>query len=227
MRLDRLLVERGHGSRREVTGLLRRGRVRLGDEVLRDPRHAVSADVVLLVDDQPSAPLPRLVAWHKPVGVLTAHRDPWGREGLDEALPVELRRLHPVGRLDLDTSGLLLLSSDGALTQHLLHPRRAVPRTYEATIAVDPPADLVDRLAAGVETAEGVHTAQVEALVGRVVRLTVAEGRHRMVRRMLHNAGASVIALHRVAYGPFELGELAVGAWRVLDAALLERPHQP
>lgn len=207
--------------------LLRQGRVHLEGVVVRDPRHPVSEDVVVAVDGVESTPPPRLVAWHKPVGVLTTVRDPWGREGLDQALPPALRLLHPVGRLDKDTSGLLLLSSDGGLTQWLLHPKRALPRTYEAEVDRDPPVDLAERLAAGVATAEGVHVATVASVQGRTVRLTVTEGRHRMVRRLLHNAGASVLALHRLAYGPYALGTLAPGAWRVEDATAVRPDHQP
>lgn len=215
MRLDRLLVSRGLGSRREVEALVRRGRVLREGVAQRDPSTSVDEDVSLVVDGVVSLPLPLLLAWHKPVGVLTTLRDPWGREGVDAVLPEAWRDLyHPVGRLDADTSGLLLFSRDGALTQHLLHPRRAVPRTYRATVDVDPPAELVSRLAAGVETAEGTFTADVVSIVGRDVTLTVTEGKHRMVRRMLHNAGASVVALHRLSYGAVVLGELGEGEWR-------------
>lgn len=218
MRLDRVLVGRGFGSRKEVELLIRRGRVRLGGEQVKDPSFHVDEDAAIVVEGVRSEPvvLPTLVAWHKPVGVLTTLRDPWGREGVDDVLPEPWRgKLHPVGRLDADTSGLLLFSSDGALTQRLLNPRHAVPRTYVATVEVDPPADLVQRIAAGVETAEGVFTGLISAIDGREVTITVTEGKHRMVRRMLHNAGASVASLRRIAYGDVVLGDLAPAAWRV------------
>lgn len=217
MRLDHLLVDRGHGSRRTVTALIRDGAVQRDGVVLTDPATDVPDDVVLVVDGEPSARLPWLLAWHKPVGVLSTLRDPWGREGLERALPEAWRGYHPVGRLDQDTSGLLLFSRDGALTQWLLHPKRAVPRTYVATVEVDPAPGLADLLASGVPTAEGTFTAKVESVVGRDVTLTVTEGKHRMVRRMLANAGAPVAALHRVRYGPIALGDLPVGACRPED----------
>lgn len=213
MRLDRLLAERGFGSRKEVARLLRRGAVRVGDEVVRDPRRAVADDALLEVAGQISLPLPVLLRWHKPAGVLTTVRDPWGREGLEAALPPGFSEaFHAVGRLDRDTSGLLLLSRDGALTQRVLHPKRAVPRTYVATVSQVPPA-LAERLALGVETAEGTFTGHVDAIDGRDVKITVTEGKHRMVRRMLANAGAPVEALHRMSFGPVTVEGLAAGAF--------------
>ena len=128
--------------------------------------------------------------------------------------PLWRGRLHPVGRLDADTTGLLPFCADGAITQHLLHPRRAYEREYTATVEPAPREGLAALLAAGVRTADGVHTARVVSIVGSDVRLVVTEGRHRMVRRMLANAGHPVIALHRLRFGPFELGPLPVGEWR-------------
>ncbi len=215
MRLDQLLVARGVGSRRQVGRLITKGAITYQGSVLTQPEHDLPDDAVFEVFGETNAPLPLLLAWHKPVGVLSTLRDPWGREGLDQVLPEAwLDHYHPVGRLDADTAGLLLFSRDGALTQWLLHPKRAVPRTYVATIEVDPPPELTARLTAGVETGEGVFTATVRWIEGREVCLTVVEGKHRMVRRMLHNAGASVAALRRIAYGPIELGDLAPGALR-------------
>jgi 23S rRNA pseudouridine2605 synthase len=224
MRLDRLLVARGLGSRREVTALIRRGAVQVGAEAVRDPDRHVAEDAAIAVHGEVVSAPPVLVAWHKPVGVLSTVRDPWGREGLEQALPAAWQAtLHPVGRLDLDTSGLLLFSSDGQLTQHLLHPKRAVPRTYLATVEREPPDDLKERLAQGVETALGVFQAEVLAVEGRVVRLVVREGRHRMVRRLLHNAGAPVVALHRLSYGVVGLGDLPERQARVVDAELVQQ----
>ena len=143
------------------------------EQVARDPSMHVQEDAVLSLRGEPLLALPRLLAWHKPVGVLSTLRDPWGREGLEGALPPHLAgRFHAVGRLDKDTSGLLLFSRDGKLTQYLLHPRRQIPRTYRATIDVDPPADLVRRLAEGVETALGCFSGIIEGIEGRVGFLT-------------------------------------------------------
>lgn len=233
IRLDRLLVARGVGGRRDVQRLIKRGEVSLEGEPIRRPEHKVSADIVLSIGSETSAPLPDLLIYHKPTGQLSTLRDPWGRLGLDHVLPEAWRAtFHPVGRLDADTSGLLLFSSRGDLTQRLLHPKHALPRTYRAHIAALP-ADLEARLSGGVETALGTFTAQVEGVESlegdlifdgvkacAVVTLTVAEGKHRMVRRMLHNAGASVLALHRTHYGSIALDSLEEGALR--EASRLE-----
>jgi len=235
VRLDRLLAERGCGGRKETQRLIRRGHVRVdGAEVLSIDLK-VRPDARLEVDGEPCDPPPAVVAYHKPLHQLSALRDPWGRAGLDYALPPRWREaLHPVGRLDADTTGLLLFSADGALTQRLLHPRRAVERAYVAAVAALPE-DLGARLAAGVETSLGVFVGRLEARAAAVspalaaslepsavaageVRVAVTEGKHRMVRRMLHNAGASVLALHRVRFGGVELGALAPGGWRALSA---------
>lgn len=222
MRLDRLLVGLGLGSRKEVGQLVRRGRVQVGDALLFDPSAHVDPEARISVDGESVRALPRVVAWHKPVGVQCTMSDPWGRLDLSAVLPERWRAaLHPVGRLDADTSGLLLFSSDGQLTQALLHPKRAVPRRYVATVDVDPPGDLPERLADGVLTSLGSFAGEVVAVRGRDVELIVTEGKHRMVRRMLHNAGASVVALHRVAYGPVELGELALGEVREVSDAFV------
>jgi len=142
--------------------------------------------------------------------------DPYGRPSLTTVAGDLLDAgLHPVGRLDAETDGLLLFARDGAVTQHLLHPKRAVPRVYVATVSPPPdPVALAARFAAGVSTSEGTFTADLRACDGDRVTLAVTEGRHRMVRRMLANAGHPVTKLRRIAFGAFELGDLPPGAWR-------------
>lgn len=215
MRLDRLLGERGIESRKEARYLVGRGRVTVNGTLATGPEMKVEEDAEILIDDAPLLALPILLAWHKPAGIVSTLQDPWGRRTLAEVLPEAWRtRFHPVGRLDAETTGLLLFSRDGALTQRLLHPKRAVPRTYKARVARETVPSLVARLAAGVETAEGVFTAEVLEMNGDLVTLTVREGRHRMVRRMLHNAGFSVLELTRVAFGSVALGDLPEGEAR-------------
>jgi len=221
MRLDRWLSEAGLGSRREVSELVRRRRVEVDGVVVHDPGARVEASARVRVDGAPvgerDRALATLLAFHKPTGVLTALRDPWGRPGLESALDAQtLRHWHPVGRLDLDTSGLLLLSADGAITQRLLHPRRAIEREYRATVEGEPPPDLGRRLADGVQTAEGVFPARLVSVDPPDVHLAVCEGKHRMVRRILANVGLPVVALHRLRYGTVFLGDLAPGAVRAL-----------
>ncbi len=242
LRLDRLLVSRGLGNRRDMQKLIRRGYVLCKDEVLKDPSMQVSVQASLIVDGELSEALPELIAYHKPLHQLSTLRDPWGRSGLDFVLPQQWREsLHPVGRLDADTSGLLLFSSSGTLTQFLLHPKRLLPRRYRAVVA-GLPKDLAQSLHNGVETSLGVFTAtldqqevyeeaqhrdlvetDVESQEAQgVVWLSVTEGKHRMVRRMLHNAGASVLALHRESYGAIELGDLKVGDYRLVTEESLQ-----
>lgn len=189
--------------------------------MVRDPGARVDGTVAL--DGTPLGAPPRLAVFHKPVGVQSTVGDPRGRISLAEvAAPLLALGLHPVGRLDADTSGLLPFSGDGRITQRLLHPRHGVEKVYVALVEGVPGAGLVQRLATGVETALGVHTARVLAIDGHRVELAVTEGKHRMVRRMLANCGHPVTALHRVAMGPLRLGDLAPGASRPATDAELE-----
>ena len=136
MRLDHLLVSRGLGNRRDIQKLIRRGYVSCDGSVLNNPSDQVKVNISLMVDGVLSEPLPELLAYHKPIRQLSTLRDPWGRNGLDYVLPKQWREsLHPVGRLDADTSGLLLFGSNGSLTQYLLHPKRLLPRRYRAVVA--------------------------------------------------------------------------------------------
>jgi 23S rRNA pseudouridine2605 synthase len=220
-RLDRRLSELSGLSRRDASVAIRGGRVTLGGELERDPTARRAGDLAL--DGQPLVPPPRLALFHKPVGVHSTIRDDHGRPSLGtEAGELVALGLHPVGRLDADTDGLLLFSSDGALTQHLLHPRRALERIYLATVEGALHPGLADVLREGVQTSDGVFTARVISLEGDRVTLAVTEGKHRMVRRMLANAGHPVVGLRRLAYGPFRLDELPPGAWRPATAAELE-----
>jgi 23S rRNA pseudouridine2605 synthase len=215
MTLLRTLAQRAGLSRREATRYILQGRVEVDGQICLDPARPVSEDAALVLDDRPLQRPPRMALLHKPIGVHSTVGDPQGRPSL-EGMARELLEmgLHPVGRLDADTDGLLLFSGDGALTQRLLHPRRAIPRTYRATVEPSPDPSLSERLASGVRTADGVFCAQVLALQGDTVTLTVTEGKHRMVRRMLANAGHPVLALRRLQFGPFVLGDLAPGQWR-------------
>ncbi len=213
-----MVSERTGRSRADAGRVIRRGRVTVSGEVVRDPGARIADGAALALDgealDARPAP-PRLVLFHKPLGVVSTLDDEAGRPSLLTAARalVDLG-LHPVGRLDADTDGLLLWSAEGPLTQHLLHPRRAIPRTYLATVEGHPGPALREVLAAGVRTADGVFAGEVLALDGDRVTVRVTEGKHRMVRRMLANAGFPVVALRRLSYGPFVLGDLAAGDWR-------------
>ncbi|MAD60391.1 MAG: hypothetical protein CMH49_02605 [Myxococcales bacterium] len=242
LRLDRLLVSRGLGNRRDMQKLIRRGYVLCDGSVINNPSMQVSIQAVLMVDGELSEALPELIVYYKPLHQLSTLRDPWGRSGLDYVLPKQWREsLHPVGRLDADTSGLLLFSSNGSLTQYLLHPKRLLPRRYRAVVTALPE-NLAKILNNGVETSLGVFTAILEKQepydkiqhrhlvtsdleaqdAGGIVWVSVTEGKHRMVRRMLHNAGASVLALHRESYGSVELGDLKEGEYKLVGEEVLQ-----
>ncbi len=214
-RLDKILAGRGLGTRHEVRALVKRRLVTVDGEVVRDFGLKVDPAADIRFQGDPVAAIPVLVLFHKPSGVVSTMDDDWGRTSLVGALPERWEgRLHPVGRLDADTTGLLLFSADGQITQRLLHPRRGIEREYRATVEGAPDPSLVDRLAAGIETAEGLACARVTHIEADEVRLVVTEGKHRMVRRMLANAGHPVLALHRVRYGEVHLGALPEGEVR-------------
>lgn len=215
MRLDKLLVDRGVGARTRVRQLVRKGAVTVQGVLVRDPGLAVDPDAVVTVGGRTVARPPDLAVLHKPAGVHSTVGDPMGRANLADVAEELLEMgLHPVGRLDHDSTGLLPFVRDGAITQRLLHPRHEVEKEYVATVENPVPAGLGAILAAGVRTGDGVHVAQLVGVDGQQVRLIVREGKHRMVRRMLNNVGLPVVALHRVRFGALELGDLPAGEWR-------------
>ena len=198
--------------------MIKSGRVRVENTAVRSPSTKFPENCPITVDGEPVLSVPLLMAYYKPLGVLSAMGDPSGRPTLLEAVPPEWTRmgLHPVGRLDADTTGLLLFSSDGQLTQRLLSPSRGVEREYVARVEGDATrAGLAAELAAGVETSEGAFPAKLlEAKEGEV-RLSVMEGKYRMVRRILANSGHPVTALHRVRYGAVILNDLGLAEGEV------------
>jgi 23S rRNA pseudouridine2605 synthase len=228
VRLAKHLAHAGVASRRSAEALIAAGRVRVDGELVRDPARDVDERNHVEVDDRPLAgPEPRVVyALHKPVGVLSTARDTHGRPTVLELLD-ERRRLYPVGRLDADTSGLILLTNDGELANRLTHPRYEVPRTYRARIAGGPPgAGALNTLRAGVELEDGpTAPARVRVLpgAGDELELTIREGRNHQVRRMCAAVGHPVLALRRIAFGPLRLGDLAPGAHRRLGEAELRK----
>lgn len=223
-RLDKLVADRSTLGRREARVRVRQGRVqvqRAGEEPARvkDPGKAVPESASVFLDGLLLRVPPELALFHKPVGVVSTTSDPRGRPCLgdpDVAGDLLAMGLHPVGRLDADTDGLLPFSRHGAWTQHLLHPRHAVEKVYTATVEGALQADIEAALAAGVRTSEGVHTARLVELEPELARITLAvtEGRHRMVRRMLANLGHPVVSLRRLSFGAMDLGELPAGSWR-------------
>lgn len=235
LRLNKLLADRGVAARRKCDGLIADGQVKVDGEVVQEPGARVDPELQKVTVG--GRPLPELeprvyYALHKPVGVLTTLSDPAGRRTVREFLPARGPRVFPVGRLDGDTSGLLLVTSDGALAHRLMHPRYEIPKTYWLSLACPPTPRQLAQLGLGVEFAPGEtsRSAQVEVVKrmgeGTVVSLTLCEGRNRQVRRMCEAVGVELLALERVRVGPVELGDQPAGTLRRLtreEVAALRR----
>ena len=224
MRLAKYLAHSGVASRRRSEELIAAGRVRVGGGVVRDPALAVDASSGVEVDGRPVAPeTPEVWAVNKPVGVISTAREPGARTAVVELVD-SARRLYPVGRLDADSSGLILVTNDGELANRLMHPRYEVPRTYRAALTRSPSKAELSRLRDGVELDDGrTAPAEVRRLAPRTLELTIREGRNRQVRRMIEAIGHRVRALERVRIGPLRLGRLAPGTSRRLKAAEVDR----
>jgi 23S rRNA pseudouridine2605 synthase len=226
MRLAKYLANAGVASRRAAETVIAAGRVRVDGELVRDPARDVTERNRVTVDGCALAgPEARVVyALHKPLGVVSTARDPGGRATVVGLVPAEGLRLYPVGRLDADSSGLILLTNDGELANRLTHPRFEVEKTYRATLGGGPVGDGVLRaLRRGVELEDGpTAPARVRRIGRSLIEITISEGRNRQVRRMCEAAGRPVLALERVAFGPLRLGGLAAGEHRRLTERELE-----
>jgi 23S rRNA pseudouridine2605 synthase len=227
VRLAKYLAHAGVASRRASEQLVFAGRVTVGDEVVRDPARDVDGSIPVSVDGRHvrvSNGQRAVYAVHKPRGVVSTARDPQGRPTIVSLVP-SARRLYPVGRLDADTTGLILLTDDGELAHRLTHPSFEVPRTYHAKVRHPPVREeALRRLREGVELDDGqTLPARVKRLCADRVELTIREGRKRQVRRMLEAVGHPVIALERVRFGPLWLGKLEEGQHRRLTAPEIEK----
>lgn len=226
VRLQRYLSQAGAASRRQAEVLIGEGRVALNGERVRQMgvRVAPGQDVVA-VDGRVVKPASRRwVVFHKPVGVLCTRSDPHGGRTVYDVLPGWAKGLRYVGRLDRDTSGLLLMTNDGDLAAALAHPRNRVEREYVAAVGRPVTARVIRAVKAGVQLEDGfAHPKRVrrELLTDDEwgVRLVLTEGRKRQVRRLLKAAGCSTTSLRRVRFGPFQLGALGAGRWRPARAA--------
>jgi 23S rRNA pseudouridine2605 synthase len=219
VRLAKFLSSAGVASRRAGEGIVRAGRVTVNGEPVTDPARDVSQEDRITVDGaRVGQPGERVVyALNKPVGVVSSARDTHGRPTVVSLVHSPLR-LYPVGRLDIDTTGLILLTNDGALAHRLTHPSFEVPRTYRAVLARAPIAKAaLDALRHGVTLDDGpTAPARARRLAPDTVELTIHEGRKRQVRRMCKAIGHPVITLERTAFGPLKLGDLRPGASRRL-----------
>jgi 23S rRNA pseudouridine2605 synthase len=222
-RIAKLLARAGVASRREVERIIIEGRVKLGDQVIETPSTVLTSLRGVTVDGNPvrDAEGTRLFLFHKPAGLITAERDPAGRptiyDALRNSLPEGAGRVMPVGRLDLSTEGLLLLTNDGEFKRQLELPSTGVPRTYRARTFGDITQSRLEELMEGIEVDGVIYgkiNANMERRTGRNqwIEMTLTEGKNREVRRVLEALDLQVSRLIRVAYGPFLLGDLPKGA---------------
>jgi 23S rRNA pseudouridine2605 synthase len=224
MRLAKFLAVAGVASRRAAEEIVRAQRVTINGATVTDPARDVTGEDTVTVDGEPVAPqVERAVyAVNKPAGVVSTASDPQRRPTVVSIVPSTMR-LYPVGRLDIDTTGLILLTNDGALAHRLTHPSFEVPRTYRAVVMRPPVTERAVRaLRHGVELEDGpTAPARVRRLGERheILELTIHEGRKRQVKRMCEAVGHRVRSLERVAFGPLTLGSLAPGTYRRLTDA--------
>lgn len=237
MRLQKFLARAGVASRRGSENLMTAGRVSVNGVVVSelgskvDPRAdevAVDGKVVHLQDG------PVTIMLNKPAGYVTTMSDPQGRPTVAELVPTsQYPGLFPIGRLDIDTTGLLLFSTDGELGNSLLHPSRHVDKTYIATVKGVPSSAELAKLREGVELEDGITAPADVYLLRRLgeasrLQITIHEGRKRQVKRMCDAVGHKVLALYRVTFGPIDLDEaqLPAGKWRLLSAEEVESLHR-
>jgi len=234
IRLQKLLAEHGIASRRRAEELIAAGLVRVNGRVVRemgvrvDPQgDAVEAEGRPLL----RPPTLRTLLLHKPVGVLSSCSDPFGRTTVIDLLPPDWQRgqgLHPVGRLDHDSSGALLITNDGDLTYRLTHPRHRIPKVYRVLVEGRPTPEALERWHTGV-LLEGRPTlpARVVALEHSraltLLEITLTEGRNRQIRKVAELLGHPVVSLQRVAIGPVKLGNLSAGKYRLLEDTEVEK----
>ena len=218
MRLAKYLAHAGVASRRAAERLIAEGRVTVAGEPVTDPARDVDASVTVAVDGEPVRAERRVVyAVNKPRGVVSTAADTHGRPTVVGLIPGEARRLYPVGRLDADTTGLLLLTNDGELANLLTHPRYGVEKVYRARVTPNLRRSSLDALRAGVRLDDGpARAVRVREVSAAVLEIALTEGRKRQVRRMLEAVGHRVTELERIRFGPLRLGSLQPGSHRRL-----------
>jgi 23S rRNA pseudouridine2605 synthase len=227
MRLAKFLAHAGVASRRAAEEIIREGRVTVGGEIVTDPARDADGTLPVKVDGRHvHAPDDRMV-WlvHKPAGIVSTAKDTHGRKTIVELVHAPGTRLYPVGRLDADTTGLILLTDDGDLANHLTHPRYEVPKTYVAHVEHGPVKESALReLREGVVLDDGkTAPAGIRQIRSGVLEITLREGRKRQVKRMCAHIGHPVKKLQRVAFGPLRLGDLGEGKVRKLSPAEVQR----
>lgn len=245
-RLSRFLAHAGVASRRHVEELIAAGRVQVNGVTITTQGTRIYPDTDIVLVDGKSVPTTSKHVYlmlYKPIGYVSTTHDPQGRPTVLELLPAELRtlRVYPVGRLDIDTSGLLLLTNDGDFALHVTHPRYSMQKHYQALVQGWLSESSLQTLRSGVTIVEDKgqshKTAPAEIRLLRKegsdcwLSLIIHEGRKRQIRRMLAAVGHPVLELSRVGIGPIKLGVLPAGKWRYLSSeevnSLLDNPHTP
>ncbi len=224
MRLQKYLALCGVASRRASEDLIKEGRVSVNGNIVQTlgAKIVPDADVVSVDNKMITPPTKKVyVVLNKPKGYVTTVKDNFNRKTILDLLPKELGRIYPVGRLDYDSEGLLLLTNDGDFTLHLTHPRHEISKTYLVTVTGTPTTQTLDTLRHGVlidERKTLPATVTVKSKDSKLTKLliTIREGRNRQVRKMCSAVGHDVISLCRVAIGSLQLGDLPTGAWRHL-----------
>lgn len=229
VRLTKLLASWGIASRRAIEEWITTGRIRLNGRTVAEQGVKADPDVDEIEIDgrkvtAPVATQRCYLALHKPLGYVSTLSDEHGRKALPDLLPKKLPRLFPIGRLDLDSTGLLLMTDDGELANRLLHPRYKVEKEYQVTVHGTPlSADERRRFESGIELEDGVTApCSLKVLSGEACVVILREGRKRQIRRMFSALYRDVTALHRIRFGPIRLGDLQSGATRMLSAAEIQ-----
>jgi 23S rRNA pseudouridine2605 synthase len=230
MRLAKFLAHAGVASRRAAEEIIRDGRVTVGGTIVTDPAHGVDDEAQdVAVDNRPVGIKDTKSVWlvHKPAGVVSTAKDTHNRPTVVDMIDNPGTRLYPVGRLDADTTGLILLTDDGDLANRLTHPRYEVPKTYVASVGrggIPVPEQELRRLREGVQLDDGMTLpADVRQLRPGILQITLREGRKRQVKRMCAEIGHPVHRLQRTAFGPLRLGDLGEGRVRRLSPAEVQR----
>ncbi|MBN8869226.1 MAG: rRNA pseudouridine synthase [Solirubrobacterales bacterium] len=224
MRLAKYLAHAGVASRRKSEQIIAAGRVRVDGRVVTDPAFGVEGGEEIRVDGHQVEPEGREV-WmvNKPLEVISTADEPGKRVAVVDLVD-STARLYPVGRLDADSTGLILLSNDGELANRLTHPRYEVEKTYRVRLKKPVRDEAIEQLRQGVRLEDGVTSpATVRKLGERELDVTIHEGRNRQVRRMAEAVGNEVVGLQRISLGPLKLGRLPVGKCRLLDETEVER----
>jgi 23S rRNA pseudouridine2605 synthase len=222
MRLNKFLAQAGIASRRQADQMIKAGRVLLNDSIITEMGIQVNPTIDLVkIDGQPVALKEEYeyLILNKPPGYLSTVSDPFDRPTVMNLLPQGNTRLYPVGRLDLDTSGLLFFTNDGELALALTHPRHLVEKVYQVKVSGIPDNQKIQNLVTGVLLGDGLTAPAKIALEGiedgnAIIKITIREGRKRQIKRMMLAIGHPVISLHRVAVGPLRLGDLKQGEYR-------------